>query len=63
MGDKSISQKDLNQESSSWVVVEGYLSGTHLGTHCGGVLTIITIESVNKMCNKLVINLTVPNFQ
>ncbi len=40
------------------------MSGTHLGTHCGGVRVRIGGGPVNNMCvlrcNEVVINLTVP---
>ena len=31
----TLTEKDLNQANSRWVVVGGDMSGTHLGTHCG----------------------------
>ncbi len=45
---------------SRWVVGGGYMSGTHLGTHCGGVRVRIGGESVNNVCDKVVVNWTVP---
>lgn len=39
---------------------EGYMTGTHLGTHCGVGRSRMAIESVNNMCCEVVINWTVP---
>ena len=35
--------------------------GALIGAHCGVVLTRITDEAVNDMCDELVINWTVPS--